>query len=75
MKNFTQAIKEAVKENDLATNFVIDSNYSVRIDGREKFQIIHESKIDEIVDNRRNYDGFPCVSFEFKGTEYFFLKL
>lgn len=75
MKNseFKKAIESAVIENDLAKDFTVDLNYSVVVSGREKYQVVSEYEIDEFCTDRKDYHGFPCASFIFGETEYFFV--
>lgn len=54
-------------------DFEVVDEISIRINGREKYQVVPEKYAVEVLDNFRNYDGFPAHSFDFEGETYYFV--
>lgn len=74
MKTLTETIKQEIIENGLVENFEIVDDYSVRVDGKEKFQVQPKNVAEEVLEDFKNYDGFEAHSFDFEGETYYFVK-
>lgn len=73
MKNLTEKIRTEAEKIGIE-NFEIVNEISIRIEGREKYQVVPENIAVEVLENYRNYDGFPAHSFEFEDVTYYFVK-
>lgn len=72
MKNLTETIRTEA-ENLGIENFEVVNETSIRVEGREKYQVVPEKFAVEVLEDFRNYDGFPAHSFDFEGETYYFV--
>ena len=54
--------------------FQIKNNSVLDQTGREVYQIQPENIAREVLEDFRNFDGFPAHSFDFEGVTYYFVK-
>ena len=74
MKNLIETIKYEVKTQMEFTNFAVNENNEVMINGKAKFQVLPEEVAETVLDDFKNYDGFKAVNFDFEGVTYYFVK-
>lgn len=69
------AIKKAVKDILGISKFEIkNGGMSVYVGGKEKYQVLPESEAKDVLENFKDYDGFPAKHFDYKGETYYFIK-
>ncbi len=64
MDKFKKAIEIACIENGIEVQDVT----------KGKYQVVDEGTAKEVIEDFKNYDGFPAPSFEFEGETYYFVK-
>lgn len=80
MKNFNETIREAIIENDLVENFEIINDFEIKNADMNHvlFHVYDEKTASEVAENEdeifRNYDGTECITFDFEGLTYYFVK-
>ena len=70
----SEAATAAAMDFGLLEEFEIQNNSVLDQNGREVYQIQPENIAREVLEDFRNFDGFPAHSFDFEGTTYYFVK-
>jgi len=74
MKTLKEQITSEVKNQMGYTDFSVNENNEVIMNGHAKFQVVPESVASKVIEDFRNYDGFKAVNFDFEGETYYFVK-